>query len=191
MNKSNNKLIKKSNNNINFFIKLKNEVKLHKILYFSGKYFKELYDAKYKRIVTKKLKHFKRFHCVPVIFKMKIKYHIKNLAIDHFKLNFKFQFFIEHFGISPIMQLATLIHLLKCMNIKNLILCITISKRHCPKYDLFCKFLRNILQKYCKDIDIVINYYNSSSCFITKLGAGVNIINEHYATINKLIHRKA
>jgi len=34
-------------------------------------------------------------------------------------------------------------------------------------------------------MDVVINYYFSSPCFIKKLGAGVNIIDKHCATINK------
>jgi len=54
-----------------------------------------------------------------------------------------------------------------------------------PQYNLFCKLLRNIIQKYCKDMYIIILYYNSSPCFIKKLGNGINVINERYATINK------
>jgi len=193
MNKSNDKLIKKSNNNINFLIKLKCEVNIHKISYISDRYFQYSpyrtsgleYHIKYKRIITKKLKHFKIFDFIPIILKNKINNHIKNLEIDHLKLDFDFDYFSTIYGISPIMQLATLIHLLKFMNIKNLILCIAISKRYCPTYDQSCKSLRNILQKYCKNMHVTIDQSMSTSCFITKLGAGVNIINEHYATINK------
>jgi len=170
-----------SNNNINFLIKLKNEVNIHKISYFSGRCFKGSYDAKYKKIITKKSKQFKTIYCVPVIFINKIMYHIKKLAIDNLKLDLNF----HYFDISPLMQLTTLIYLLKFINIKKITLRISIYEHHCPRYELFCKSLKHILQKYCKDMDVVINYYFSSPCFIKKLGAGVNIIDKHCATINK------
>jgi len=185
MNKSNDKLIKKSNNNINFLIKLKNEVKIQKISDFSA-YFSAYFSVRYfKTIITKKLKQLKTFYCVPVILKKNKKYHIKNLTVDHLELDFEINYYDWDYHISPLTQLTILIHLLKFMNIKKVTLYISIYKQLCPTYELFCKYLRNILQKYCKDIDVVINYYYSSSCFITKLGAGVNFINENYATINK------
>ena len=56
MNKSNDKLIKKSNNNINFLIKLKNGVKVQKISYFSVRYF--------KTIITKKLNPLMKLYCL-------------------------------------------------------------------------------------------------------------------------------
>jgi len=83
------------------------------------------------------------------------------------------------------MQLTTLIHLFKFINIKKFTLRISIYKHHCPIYELFCKSLKNILQQYCKDIDVVIYYDSSSPRFIKKLGCGINIIREDYATINK------
>jgi len=180
MNKSNDKLIKKSNNNINFLIKLKNGVKVQKISYFSVRYF--------KTIITKKLKQLKTFNCIPVIFKKNIKYHIKNLTVDHLELDFDINYYDLNYHINPLMQLKTLVYLLKFINIKKITLIIEISRYAYSTYKLFCKYLRNVLQKYCNDIDVVINYHNSGSCFITfitKLGAGVNIINEHNAIINK------
>ena len=65
MSQSINKFIKEANNNINYLSQLKNEVKVKKISYASDMYFLQSlpisekdYNIKYKRIITKKLKHF-------------------------------------------------------------------------------------------------------------------------------------
>jgi len=66
MSQSINKFIKEANNNINYLSQLKNEVKVQKISSTSDMYFQYVYDIqfgieyhiKYKRIITKKLKHF-------------------------------------------------------------------------------------------------------------------------------------
>ena len=112
MNQSINKFIKEAKNKINYLSQLKNKVKIQKISYFSGRYF--------KTIITKKLKQFKTISCVPVIFKKNIKYHITNLEIDHLKLAFEFNYYdwINH--INLLMQLKALVYLLKIMNIKCL-----------------------------------------------------------------------
>ena len=83
------------------------------------------------------------------------------------------------------MQLTTLVHLFKFINIKKITLYISIFGHCCPEYDLFCKSLKNILQKYCKNMHVTIDYSASGHSFITKMGAGVNIIDKHCATINK------
>ena len=148
MNQSINKFIKEAKNDINYLSQLKNEVKVKKISSTSDMYFKYLYTRtsgieyhkKYKRIITKKLKHFIMVnYYIPVTPNYKIMYHLKNLAIDHLKLDFNFHYFERYLGISPLTQLTTLIYLLKFINIKKITLCISIFRHFCPEYDLFCK----------------------------------------------------
>ena len=147
MNQSINKFIKEAKNGINYLSQLKNEVKVKKISSTSDMYFKYFprisgieYHIKYKRIITKKLKHFIMVnYFIQVTPKKKIMYHIKKLAIDHLKLDFNFHYFERYLGISPLTQLTTLIYLLKFINIKKITLCISIFRHFCPEYDLFCK----------------------------------------------------
>jgi len=120
-----------------------------------------------------------------VLNKIKIKRNINNLAIDHLTLKFCFYYFNELYGINPLAQLTMLIYLLRFMHIKKLTLYILIAKRNYSTYNIFCKLLRNILQKYCRNKHVVICYYESSPCFIINLGEGINIIDKKYATINK------
>jgi len=182
-----NKLIKETNADVNCFDKLKNGVKKRKLFYvpdmdqyYSANYQYKVYS---KKIIKTKIKFLETFTIeVPRLNNNNMKRIIKNLVINHLILDFYFHYYIYR-GINPIMQLTMLIYLLKCINIKKLTLSILIEKQQ--TYDLFCKLLKNILQKYCKDIRVVINYAYSSPDFITKLGSGIKILDETYATINK------
>ena len=193
MNKSTGKLIKKSKNDVNYFNKLKNRVNISKLFYAPRVYQKYLisqqlliYELYNKKITTKKIKISETFTIVPAMLNdTKMKHNIKNLVINHLTIEFYFYYYADCCDIHPVMQLTMLIYLLNFMNIKRLTLHISIYRCSHPTYDLFCKYLRYVLQKYCKDMRIDINYKNSSYNFITKLGDGINVIKEDYATINK------
>ena len=194
-----NNLIEDANNKINYFIELKSKIKGNKITYTScahyqdttSGYFDSRYYDTYMRIIIKKLKYLKQFYFMPTVLKKikknKKQCHINNLVVDHLKVEFNFYYYNEDYRISmnPLVQLTMIIYFLKFMNIKKITFEIAIIKRLCPMYNPFCESLRNVIQKYCKNIRVAINYRNSTDCFITKLGSGVNIIKEDYATINK------
>jgi len=204
MNESIDKLIKESKNDINYLIKLKNEVGMNKYQYqctsnipsmsdMYSKYelkdqFKAVYDFNDdKKIITKRLKKFKKFIFISGMRnKNKANCSINNLAINHLILEFRCGYNDdENYGIDSFTELATLSYLFKFMNIKKITLMFSIFRFYYSPYDLFFGFLKYFLQKYCKDMDVIIHYIISGASLITNLGAGVNIIDENYASINK------
>jgi len=159
--------MKSENNKINYLHKMKIELKTKKNFYTS--YYNSSYyychEINYI-IILKRYKKFIKCNFIPVVLnKNKMKQCINNLAIDHLQLYLNCPTYLN-----PLMQLT---------------LCITITKFVCPAYALFCKFLKNIIQIYCKDMHVIIEYPFSNPSFMTKLGDGVNIIKKDYATINK------
>jgi len=191
-----NKVHKYAQNEINYLIKLKTEISKNKISYC------ELLDYNYKyydtctKIIINKQKYLKAFNFIPATLnKKKIKHFINNLTIDHLTLDFYFFYFDEYYSITPFMQLMALIYLLKFINIKKITLAMSIIECNFQAYDLFCKSFKVILERHCKDIDVIINYSYSSPNFITSLGYGlskdkatgikISKNKENYATIDK------
>jgi len=187
MNKLNKyKLNKYTKNNINYLIKLKNEIKINKISHTSNIYCEYEYfclndldfNGTHTKIIIKRYKYFKEFKFAPAMLnKNKIKYSINNLAIDHLTLDFYFYYFDEYYGITLPMQLTMLIYLLKNLKIKKITLKFSIINRYFSGYDLFCKSLKNIFKEYCKDMYVYIYCDNALRCFIKHL-EGNSLCNE-------------
>ena len=182
--------------NINYLNKLKDKIYMdtNKISYVpnicKGDLFYEVPDSNYYKmymiIITKKLKKFKKFFIVPATLNNnKMKRRINNLVIDHISLSFYFRYFIEYCGINPIMQLMMLVHLLKFLNIKKITLHIVLNNYIFLAQSPVLEFLRNILQKYCKDMHIIINYDSTQTRFLTHFHNCFNTSNEKCIIINK------
>jgi len=183
-------------NNIKYFHKLKNEVKVKKFSYTPELYCKN-YKHKYyfytkilNKIFIKRPKYLKKLNIAHCMFSIKnAKYYFNNLIIDHFIYDFNFSYYTYVPNATPVKDLLTLINLLKIMNVKKLTLNFV---NFINRYQRFIKFfdtLKNFMQKYCDDICVSISYTNSISYSPTNIEKCKNIVNNklfgNYTTIDK------
>ena len=170
--------LRQQRNTINYLDKMKIEIKTKKILYTSDSFYKqnympscsyyEAYYKDYQKIIIARLKNMVYLKLVPgalAPYKNKIKYCINKMVLSRLHLDMLLHRFLQRdgwIGITPKIEFATFVDLLKYANIKTL----TINlKDHHYLFDEYkleyiqrLQYLRQYIQKYCNDVQIIVHF---------------------------------
>jgi len=183
-------------NNIKYFHKLKNEVRVTKFSYtpelhcknYKHKYY--FYTKMLNKIFIKRPKYLKKIDIAPFMFNIKkAKYYLNNTIIDYFEYDFNFFYYTYVTNATPIEHLLILINLIKMMNIKKLVLNIVNVVLIYQQFNDFFDVLKRFMQICCNDMHIFISYENSINYNSIRVNERQRIINNklygNYTTIDK------
>jgi len=156
---------------INYFNKMKTEIKITKILYTSDSFYGRQYEQynkyykNYKKLIVARPKNMIYLKLVPgglPLCTNKMKYRFINITTNQLYLNL----YLHELGgkLTPKIKLTVFVNLLlTCANIKKLTLILKYSSvssnQQQLKYNQQIQYLRQHIQKYCNDIHVTIRFY--------------------------------
>jgi len=163
---------------INYFNKMKTELKITKILYTSDSFYKLQYNGyykDYKKLIVARPKNMISLKLVPVgvgLDTNKSKYRFINMTITNLDLDMHLheeRIYFDGAYITPQMELTALVDLLKNINIKKLTINLCYESPRNTELRLlnvlllqYCQqmqYLRQHIQKYCNDMQVDIFFW--------------------------------